>query len=176
LKKQKETTSASYASSLFSDNMQKSQKVIKSGAATRGSGTSVNWEDVEFSIGQEVILLSEQAEIKLLSEDVIMGDSCTVAEVNKKIINSWKKSNDKGFNIAFSTPGLYEWKVDLILSENKNVEPYVFTGIIIVPEENERINRLKDWKQFLIEIEKLDLSIQEELKYNYKKENQLYIN
>ena len=175
LKKQKESASASYASSLFSDNMQKSQKVVKSGAATRGSGTNVNWEDVEFSIGQEVILLSEQAEIKLLSENVIMGDSCMVTELKKKITKTLKISSDKGFNISLSSPGYYEWKVDLTFSENKNVEAYVFTGIIIVPEENERINKLKDWKQFLNEIEKLDSSIQEELKANYLQENELYI-
>ncbi len=176
LKKQKESASASYASSLFSDNMQKSQKVLKSGAATRGGGQVINSEDIEFSVGPEILLLSDQLQISLLTENIVMVDSCMITDTKTRLSSNWKIDEGKQIKVSLSAPGYYEWKVVLMINDVQNPEPFSYVGKILVPDEKERSKKLTEWEQFLNEIEAYDSSIQEELKANYKKENQLYIN
>ena len=145
LKKQKESASASYASSLFSDNMQKSQKVVKSGAATRGSGTNVNWEDVEFEPGKKIFLLSNEITFELFSDNVIMIDSLIYTErisSNSKVI---KIEDGKKIKIQLLEPGYYDWSATIKLTDVIENETTILEGLIIVPNEIERTAMLNKW-------------------------------
>jgi len=174
LKKQKETSSASYLSSLFSENMQKSTKVVKSGAATRG-GSSINWEDVEFEPGKKVILLGNEISFEIYSDNVVMIDSLNITERSSSKLITVKVSETKKINIELLEPGEYDWITTLKLIDITEYETASFEGVIIVPNQTERDNLLKKWNLFLKDIEKFDPEIQTELIRNYKLENKIFI-
>lgn len=173
-KKQKESSSASYLSSLFSDNMQKSAKVTKSGAATRG-GAAINWEDAEFEPGKKVILLSNEISFEIYSDNVVMIDSLNITERSSSKLITVKVSETKKINIELLEPGEYDWITTLKLTDSAENETTTFEGLIIVPEEIERSELLNKWNQFLKDIEGFNSEIQKELIKNYKVENKIFI-
>jgi hypothetical protein len=174
LKKQKETNSASYLSSLFSDNMQKSTKVVKTGAATRG-GSSINWEDVVFEPGKKIILLDTEITLELFSDNVIMIDSLFYTERISLNSRSIKIEDGKKIKIQLSEPGQYDWNTTIKLTDVAENETTTIEGLIIVPDEIERAELLNKWNQFLEDIQSYDTEIQQELIKSYKVENGIFL-
>ena len=174
LKKQKETSSASYLSSLFSENMQKSTKVVKSGAATRG-GSSINWEDVEFEPGKKVILLSNEISFEIFSDNIVMIDSININERSSSHSKTIKVVEAKNIKVELLEPGQYDWITTLKLLDVPENETTTFEGLIIVPDQIERTELLNKWNLFLKDIERFNPEIQKELIKNYKVENKIFI-
>jgi len=163
LAKQKELSSSSYASVLFSEQMQKPVPPIQSGAVTRG-GTDVNWNELEYLPTNAAILLTDTMYIKLLNAGVSIGDSITLRSQSNDFASTLPIYEGGIVNLQNLVADDYEWELLVTaLDPNASSKTHLLGSRIRIPSQDQKTAMQKEAADFKSTISSFDSEIQLEL-------------
>jgi hypothetical protein len=163
LAKQKELSSSSYASVLFSEQMQKPAPAIQSGSVTR-DGDDVNWNELAFTPADGVVLFTDSLHIQLLNPGIVMGDTLLIRSLQAEYETRLLLTDGGKVNVANLAPGSYEWILSVSTTDPTVIaKSHLHACRIRIPSREQKTAMLQEEAEFKQIISAYDPDIQTEL-------------